>query len=138
MDPRILFGISLASLVIMAYEDYKERYITRLWIIIFLLSSATYAALTVPPARAALMAVGGGLLGGGMYLLNMRSRADVFVLAGIALLTNSLWVPFLVSLLTRPAGMVWMRLKNIDKVSIPTVTVAAGFTALFLVAGVVA
>ena len=129
MEPALVV-LALALLVVMAVEDYRTRYVTRGYGIFFTLSAFLSLALS-DPAKALYYLIGGGIIGALLWAYGQRSRFDVLIIAGAAVLTQSLVVPLIASL-TKPVGVLYLIKTGKKRVSIPTITVLAAIVFIWL------
>ena len=134
MEPALVV-LALALLVVMAVEDYRTRYVTRGYGIFFTLSAFLSLALS-DPAKALYYLTGGGIIGAVLWAYGQRSRFDVLIIAGAAVLTQSLVVPLIASL-TKPVGVLYLARTGKKRVSIPTITVLAAIVFIWLGLGVI-
>jgi hypothetical protein len=89
--------VSAALLLYIAYKDYKTHLIIRWHGILFLVLSALSAL--HDPYKAGFLLVFSVVLSVGFYMLKTIRWFDGVILTGAVLMTESLWLPFLVMFL---------------------------------------
>ncbi len=87
-----------------AYRDYKKGTIVRWQGLLFLILSFISVAV-VSIEKALVLLLLSGVIGVGLVFLKGIKRFDAVILTGAVLLTENIWLPFLVAIL---AGLLYM------------------------------